>query len=284
MKIYIVIPAHNEEANLGATLDSLTRQTLLPTKLCVVNDNSTDRTETIAIEFSHRHGWISAISTQNSKAASGHEPGGKVVRAFQAGLDQLDRGYDVICKFDADLIFPPDYLEKLVQTFESDLKCGIVGGFCYIEKDGEWKLEGLTGSDHIRGALKAYRKPCFEDIGGLKPAMGWDTLDEMLARYHGWEVTPLPDLHVKHLKPTGATYASGSGKKQGQAFRRLRYGWPLAKIASAKLAWKKRSLSYFFAALNGYASRPESYLVTKEEGKFIRAYRWSNIKKRLFRS
>jgi hypothetical protein len=62
----------------------------------------------------------------------------------------------------------------------------MIAGHCYIEKDGSWVLENLTGKDHIRGALKAYRKKCFQDIGKLKPAMGWDTMDELLALYYNW--------------------------------------------------------------------------------------------------
>jgi hypothetical protein len=30
------------------------------------------------------------------------------------------------------------------------------------------------------GALKAYRKETFKEIGGLKAQMGWDTVDELL--------------------------------------------------------------------------------------------------------
>ena len=63
----------------------------------------------------------------------------------------------------------------------------MVAGFCYIQKNDEWVLENLTSKDHIRGALKAYRKECFFDIGKLKPSMGWDTVDELLAKYHNWE-------------------------------------------------------------------------------------------------
>jgi glycosyltransferase involved in cell wall biosynthesis len=40
---YIVIPAHNEEQFIALTLDSLISQTLLPKKVVIVNDNSTDK-------------------------------------------------------------------------------------------------------------------------------------------------------------------------------------------------------------------------------------------------
>jgi len=49
-------------------------------------------------------------------------------------------------------------------------------------------LEDLTNKDHLRGALKSYRKECFDAIGGLKSSMGWDTVDELLAQYHGWKI------------------------------------------------------------------------------------------------
>jgi hypothetical protein len=77
----------------------------------------------------------------------------------------------------------------------------MAGGFAYIEKNGEWILENLTDKDHIRGAFKAYRKACFKQMGGLKAAMGWDTVDELLSTFYGWKVTD-DTLIVKHLKPT----------------------------------------------------------------------------------
>ena len=44
MNIYIVIPTYNEEAYLNQTLQSLVAQTVRPSKVVVVNDNSTDNT------------------------------------------------------------------------------------------------------------------------------------------------------------------------------------------------------------------------------------------------
>jgi hypothetical protein len=36
---------------------------------------------------------------------------------------------------------------------------------------------------------------------GLKAAMGWDTVDELLSTFYGWKVVT-DRLIVKHLKPT----------------------------------------------------------------------------------
>ena len=67
-----------------------------------------------------------------------------------------------------------------------------------VKKNNEWILENLTRKDHIRGALKAYRKACFVQIGKLKPSMGWDTIDELLAKFYGWELLTDETLQVKH--------------------------------------------------------------------------------------
>src|SRR5690606_37457047 len=142
--------------------------------------------------------------------------------------------------FDADLIFPKDYLEKLVLHFKSDPGIGITGGFCQIEKRGEWVLENLTEKDHLRGALKAYRRQCFDQIGKLKVSMGWDTVDELLAQYHGWKIKTDESMMVQHLKPTGRVYSKKAKLRQGEAFYNLRYGLFITLIASVKLALNKR--------------------------------------------
>ena len=161
----------------------------------------------------------------------------------------------------------------------------MVGGFCTIMKNGKWELENLTGKDHIRGALKAYRKSCFLDIGKLPEAMGWDTVDELLAQYHGWEVITDNSLHVKHLKPTGSNYSNKSGTRQGLAFYRLRYGWLLASIASAKLAFQKKDFNLFVEYLKGFKSasnEKQPFLVSEEEGRFIRNLRWKKMFQKIF--
>ncbi|MEG9328672.1 Glycosyl transferase family 2 [Salinimicrobium catena] len=282
MNIYIVIPAHNEEAFLADTLQSLVDQTLQPKKLVVVDDQSSDNTAGIAKSFAENFPFIELIRTTSSDV---HLPGSKIVNAFQKGLKELDKEYDVICKFDADLIFPKDYLEDLSRHFSENPKAGMVGGFCYIKEGDDWKLESLTNKDHIRGALKAYRKECFEDIGGLKPSMGWDTADELLAQYHGWEIVTDLALKVKHLRPTGFTYNKKAKWKQGEAFYKLRYGFIITSIASLKLALKKKRPVLFTDYLGGYFRallKKSPFLVTKKEGAFIRRLRYKKMFKKLF--
>lgn len=277
MNFYIIIPAHNESSSIGVTLDSLINQTLLPKRLVVVNDNSTDNTQEIIEGYAAKHNWIQLI---NSKSTNEHLPGSKIINAFYKGYESLDENYDVVCKFDADLIFPNTYLEKLSNHFSSNNNLGMAAGFCYIEKNGGWVLENLTRKDHIRGALKAYKKACFLQIGKLKPSMGWDTVDELLAKFYRWDILTDESLHVKHLKPTGISYNKASKFLQGEAMYKMRYGFFITLISALKLAYKKGSYGLFKDYMLGYFKAKKNniyFLVSEEEGKFIRNLRWKGI-------
>ena len=282
MNYYIVIPAHNEADFISLTLDSIVSQTILPKQVVVVNDNSTDNTEDIVGKYFKKHSFISLVNNQSGTA---HLPGSKVIQAFNKGYETLDADYDFIVKLDADIILPNNYFETLIHHFNSDKTIGMVGGFAYIEKRGNWILESLTNKDHIRGAFKAYRKQCFLDIGKLKPSMGWDTVDELLAQYHGWKIKTDETLKAKHLKPTGTTYNKTARYKQGEAFYKLNYGFILTTIASIKLALLKKQPLLVFDYLIGFLKATKNNtpkLVTTQEGTFIKSLRWKGIRKKLF--
>lgn len=281
MNYYIVIPAHNEEAFISLTLQSLISQTHLPKKVVVVNDNSTDKTAEIVLAYAKENPFITLV---NKTSSAIHLPGSKVIQAFHKGFESLDDNYDIIVKLDADLILPHNYFETIVKHFKKDTTIGMVGGFAYIEKNGQWILENLTDKDHIRGAFKAYRKECFKQIGNLKPAMGWDTVDELLSKFYSWKVITDDSLIVKHLKPTGANYNKTARYKQGEAFYTLGYGFLITAIASAKLAMMKKKPLLFIDYIMGFwkaKSAKTPLLVNSEQAKFIRNYRLKKMREKL---
>lgn len=281
MNIYIVIPAHNEEAFIGLTLDSLVKQTLLPKKVVVVNDNSTDNTQNIVEGYSTKHNWIELI---NSASSNQHLPGAKVIKAFYKGYNTLDENYDVICKFDADIILPENYLKSVLNLFKSDKKVGIAGGLAYIKENGKWIYETISSQNHVRGPFKAYSKNCFKAIGGLKESIGWDTVDVLLAQYHGFTIKTKKTLHIKHLKPTGENYDKEANYLQGEALYKMRYGFILTTLFAARNALSKKSVAYFYYAIKGYFKAKEKsidHIVNQEEGVFIRRLLWKNIFKKL---
>lgn len=281
MNIYIVIPAHNEEDFLTSMLESLVNQTLLPKKIVVVNDNSTDNTKEIISGFTKKYSWISTI---NAKSSNHHIPGSKVIKAFYKGMETLDDNYDIICKFDGDIILPINYLESIINLFNSDEKIGIAGGLSFINKNDAWVYETVSSKNHVRGPFKSYRKSCFEQIGGLKESIGWDTVDVLLAQYYGWKVKTDRSLHVKHLKPTGKIYKNDSKYVFGEALYKMRLGLLLSGLSAIKKGIYNRSCSAITNTLKGFFKAKQDkleYLVTKEQGKFIRNLRWKGIFKKL---
>ncbi|MBU2997162.1 glycosyltransferase family 2 protein [Cellulophaga baltica] len=283
MDYYIIIPAHNEEAFLEGALNTILSQTLAPKKVILVNDNSTDSTEAIMDKFIEKASFFNKLNTTSSTE---HMPGSKVINAFNKGLNLLDDNFDFIVKLDADILLPDNYFETIATTFKLNKNAGVVGGFIYEKnKKGEWKLNHPMNKDHVRGAFKAYSKKCFKSIGGLKNAMGWDTVDELLVQYHGYKIVTLDNLHVKHLRPIGGAYNKKAKLLQGKAMYTMRYGYLITLIASIKMAVKQGKTNAFFDNMNGFKKAKKEkalYLVTPEEGQYIRNLRWKGIKKQIF--
>lgn len=250
--------------------------------MVVVNDNSTDQTEGIIDEFARTVPYIQKINISSSNS---HMPGSKVINAFEKGLDILDNDFDFIVKLDADIVLPNDYFQKISKVFNKSSKLGIAGGFAYEQNEkGDWQLNHPMDKKHVRGAFKSYSNACFMDIGGLKTAMGWDTVDELLAQYHGYDIFTYEGLQVKHLRPTGKAYNAKAKLLQGQAMYTMRYGLLLSIIASLKMAVKLKKPKAFIDNLFGFCNAWGSgkpFMVTKDEGRFIRQLRWRNIKSKL---
>ncbi len=288
MRFLIIIPAHNEEPNITFCLEALRHQTFADFHVVVVNDGSTDGTEKVVQDFVDRDSRFSLKNLDKSV----HEPGAKVVRTFNHGLAQLDLDlFDVICKFDADIIFPADYLQKVHHLFSESPKAGMVSGLVRVKKSlfekqlaydfkdqkRQWVFENLSSKDHVRGPIKAYRKQCFLDIGGLRPVLGWDNIDVMLAKKHGWEVNTIKDLWVKHLRPTAYKYKNQKAQKLGQYFYNIGLSLPLAAVSSAKSSLKNKSLSEFFITMNSYIRQNSIRELTQEEIRYMRNLRWKEM-------
>ena len=274
MNIYIIIPVFNEEKYLQESIDSIVKQTLLPKILLLVNDSSTDNSEKILKKYSNEFSWIKYI---NIKSKQVHIPGEKVINAFNKGLEKLDSNYDIICKFDSDIILPKNYLESIEKIFLNNPKVGVAGGNLYVKKNNNWIYEKISSKNHVRGPIKSYRKKCFEEIQGLRPSIGWDTVDVLISEFYGWIIKTDKTLLVKHLKPTGENYTYNSKFLQGEALYKMRFGIILSFISVIKTSINISKFSMIFFAFFGYFIafiKRKERIVTKEQGKFIRKHRW----------
>ncbi len=281
MKISTIIPAHNEAKFLKACLTSFVEQTEKPNELILVDDNSSDTTFKIASSFAQKHSWIKVLHRNSSDS---HIPGKKVIDAFYFGFQHVSE-YDLIGKFDADIILPKNYFELMKRHFQSNWKLGMCAGLLHIEKNGKWVYENIADKHHIRGPIKLYHKACFNKIGGLRPETGWDTVDVLLAKYHDFETFTDESLVVKHLRPTGHGYSVKNYKAKGQALYKMRYGIVLAKIALLKMALQARNPKLYLQGILSFLGawlKGKKPLVSKAEGKFIRHLRWKGVWRKLF--
>jgi poly-beta-1,6-N-acetyl-D-glucosamine synthase len=223
----VISPVKNEAKYIETTLESMCRQTVLPVVWIIVNDGSTDGTEAIVQKFAQANQWIKLVNREDLGV---RQRGKGVVEAFYSGYATLTDNYEYLVKLDGDVSFDPAYFESILREFAADPHLGIAGGGLYEKRDGKtWSL--CTVKDHVRGCTKIYRRACYESIGGLVPAMGWDGIDEWIALSLGWKVQSFLQIKIYHYRFTGA--ATGYLKsciEQGHGAYRMGYH-PLYMLA-----------------------------------------------------
>jgi len=283
LKILIVTPACNEEKYLSDLIQSVISQSHLPVEWIIVDDGSQDNTSNVIQQATINYHWIKYLRKEKTGVRA---PGKSVIEAFYFGFRHktiLD--YDIVIKLDADLILPSNYFKVIVECFLKYPQIGICGGVCMIKSGQAYIIEQETNLDHIRGAIKAYRKECFEDIGGLLQQMGWDTVDEHYARFKGWLVSVLPDLKVIHQRSTHQEYGLiKAAFRNGKMLYSIRMDILLLIGNALKKALKPPylllGLAMFFGYLSAFLTRYNK-IVDKDLGKFIRKYRYSKILNKL---
>jgi glycosyltransferase involved in cell wall biosynthesis len=130
LRCTVLIPAHDEEAVLGATLESLRRQTRPPDRVVVVADNCTDGTAQVA-----RAAGAEVVETvDNAEKKAG---------ALNQQLQRMLPGaaqHDVVLVMDADSTINEEFLDVALRLLEDDPDLLAVGGLFYGEDGG-----GLVG-------------------------------------------------------------------------------------------------------------------------------------------
>jgi poly-beta-1,6-N-acetyl-D-glucosamine synthase len=208
MKYVLITPAHNEEAFIEETLDSMSAQTLPPEKWIIVDDGSSDRTAQIVQRYARQFSWIQLV--QRPPRLDRNFAG--KVHAFNAGLEHVQSvPFEIIGNLDADLSFGPDYLEFLIRKFAEDPRLGVAG--TPFTEDGGYDSarHSFEGENHVAGGCQLFRRLCFEDIGGYipNPAGGIDWVAVTTARMKGWRTRSFPQKRFHHYRPLGTAERSG---------------------------------------------------------------------------
>ena len=109
-KTTVVIPALNEESNIGACLEALANGSLLPAEIIVVDGESYDNTVRIAQQFGAK-----VLNNERRTAAAGRNVGWKMVKT------------DYVAFTDADCIPDSGWLQCLEHRLTNDVVDGIAG-------------------------------------------------------------------------------------------------------------------------------------------------------------
>ena len=215
---YILISAvRNEEQYIIQTIRSVIAQTIRPVKWIIVSDNSSDATLTIASSFTIEHPFIQAVPHSTRRE---HDFSSKVFALRQA-IELLSKtNYDFIGVLDGDITLAENYYELLIRRFAENPKLGLAGGMLYDVCGGK-EIDRKSSSWSVAGGIQFFKKQCFQDLGGFVPSKygGEDTILEVFARMHSWEVRSFREPKALHWKPTGSAqgwqpvYAFNQGRR-----------------------------------------------------------------------
>jgi glycosyltransferase involved in cell wall biosynthesis len=284
MKKYILMTAaKNEQDYIEQTIQSVTKQTILPSLWCIVSDGSTDKTDDIIKNYSALYDFIKYIRNDNTDDRNFASK----VYALNIALDyikSINPEYDFIGNLDADTVFGSNYYESILNEFENDEKLGLAGGIFFEDYKGK-EIKVVLASNSVRGAVQFFRKECFIDIGGFVPLKngGEDIITEVTARMKGWKVRSFDYLKVKNLR------LSGTGRwgiietkfREGMLAHSIGYH-PLFQILKSFYRLKERpfiisGVLHLFGFLWAWLG-PNKIKVTKEFKEYLRKEQMIRLK------
>jgi cellulose synthase/poly-beta-1,6-N-acetylglucosamine synthase-like glycosyltransferase len=197
--ITVVIPARNEEKNIGHCIESILQQTypIHLFEVIIVDDNSIDSTSAIANSFKQKNISLIKLSdfTGNENLNSYKK------KAIETAIG-LAKG-TLIVTTDADCIVQPEWLKTIASYYENTGSVFIAAPVVYADvlpDDSEFKkffkifqsldfmaLQGITGASVYKkihnmcnGANLAYEKKIFYEVNGFEGIDNIASGDDML--------------------------------------------------------------------------------------------------------
>lgn len=151
--IVALIPAHNEESCIGATIESLLSQRVRPDRIIVVADNCTDRTAQVA-----QAKGVEVIQTEGNR----HRKAGALNYALDRYLPTFD-GSARLLIMDADTILTPDWIANATRWLAIRPGAGAVCTI-YTGRDAPGILPLLQRVDYAQEARRISRRRCRVDV------------------------------------------------------------------------------------------------------------------------
>lgn len=211
-KISVIIPARNEEDNIGNLLLALQGQTYPKDlfEIIVVDDHSTDGTVNIIQQFP----GIKLLQLKEDGINSYKK------KAIETGIGSATG--DVIVTTDADCLPPPDWL-KIIASFKEEKKAVFIAAPVVIGCNSSllqifqaidfMVLQGITGAavdkkklSMCNGANLAYERTVFYDVNGFSGIDNIASGDDMLLMHKIWRQYPDQVHYLKSKDAIVSTY------------------------------------------------------------------------------
>ncbi len=211
-KISVVICTYNRDQFIGDALESLSLQTLDPDQfeIVIVNNNSTDNTEKISLDFIRTHPELDCKYVMETNQGL----------SFARNRGIQESKYEIITYIDDDAFAKPDFLKQLFDYFNEHPEIAGIGGMViprYEIAEPDWmnkwlygfvtkvdhgeKIKKFSDNQYPAGCNMTYRKDLLEKVGGFNNKLKWRADDKYIyfqIRALSDEVIYLPQACVEH--------------------------------------------------------------------------------------
>lgn len=167
----VVIPFFNEQDFIGSTLSSLAAQTVVPDRVVLVDNASTDASAAVVDRFIADHPRLKVVTLR--------EPAPGKASALKCGLEAVDTTFVATC--DADTFYPPRYLERADAMFGDDASVAAVIAFgapagspessALVRMKGAVAARLMPSQAHGGGYGQSFRTSALKEAGGFSPSI-----------------------------------------------------------------------------------------------------------------
>ncbi len=245
-KVTVVIPARNEENNIGPCLSSILANNFPATHLqvIVVDDHSDDHTPQIVRSFSEKNVTLIALKDHlHNKINSYKKKALDIAIAKSTG--------ELIISTDADCIVPPLWLQTIVSFYNEENAKFIAMPVTYrydknflsvFQSLDFLTLQGITGAAVNRGfhsmcngANVAYSKEAFFEVKGFEGIDGIASGDDMLLMH---KIAVQYPAHIEFLKSPDVIVQTAPMGTIGNFFQqRIRWASKADKYDDKRIFW-----------------------------------------------
>ncbi len=245
-RISIIIPARNEEGNIGACIESILAQKYPDYlyEIIVVDDHSEDATVQVANEYADRN--VRCISLAD------YIPMGNTINAYKKAAIATGIVHSngaLIVTTDADCTAPNTWLLHIAAMYEQQHPVMIVSPVIFATKKKLVQLfqlidfmsmQGITAAAHSlqlgnmsNGANLAFRKATFEGVGGYEGIQHLASGDDFLLMMKMNKFSPRSICYLKSVNATVSTLAQPDWRSFLQ--QRIRWASKSGKYNDVKL-------------------------------------------------